>query len=124
MYKKILEFLGLSKERSEKEVFIYARVSASKQKEDLKRQIDSLESYAANKNWRITGIYKDIASGLNDRRRDLLRLISDLPIKLPDYVICTYKDRVARFGTRLLEQFCSIYEVKPVETQIKEISEE
>ena len=61
---------------------------------------------------------------MNDGRRDLLRLISDIPIKLPDYVICTYKDRVARFGTRLYEQFCSIYEVKLVETQIKEISEE
>ena len=123
-YKKIMGFLGLGKERSEKEVFIYARVSASMQKEDLKRQIDSLENYAANKNWRITGSYKDIASGLNDGRRDLLRIITDIPIKLPDFIICTYKDRVARFGTRLLEQFCSIYDVQLVETQIKEISEE
>ena len=123
-YKKILKFLGLCKEKSQEEVFIYARVSASKQKEDLKRQIDSLENYAKSRNWRIAGIYKDIASGLNDGRRDLLRMITDLPTKLPDYVLCTYKDRVARFGTRLLEQFCSIYEVKLVETQIKEISEE
>jgi predicted site-specific integrase-resolvase len=124
LYNKIMNFLGLSKDKSEKEVFIYARVSASKQKEDLKRQIDSLENYAENNNWRITGIYKDIASGLNDGRKDLLKMISDIPTKLPDLVLCTYKDRIARFGTRLLEQFCSIYDIKLMETQIKEISEE
>jgi len=31
---------------------------------------------------------------------------------------------VARFRTRLLEEFCTIYDVELVETQIKEISEE
>ena len=123
-FKRVLQFLGLHKEKSEKEVFIYARVSASRQKEDLRRQIVSLEQYAEVNNWRIAGIYKDIASGLNDGRKDLLRMISDLPIVLPDYVLCTYRDRVARFSTRLLEQFCSIYNIQLVEAQIKEISEE
>ena len=113
-YKKKLKYLGLAKEKSQKEVFIYARVSASKQKDDLKRQIESLKDHAYNNNWVITGIYKDIASGLNDGRKDLLRMISNIPTKLPDMILCTYctyKDRVARFGTKLLEQFCSIYDI-------------
>ncbi len=108
LYKTIMNFLGLSRDKTEKEVVIYARVSSGRQKEDLKRQIESLENYARERNWRITGVYKDIASGLNDGRKDLLRMISDLPTKLPDYVLCTYRDRIARFGTRLLEQFCNI----------------
>ena len=119
-----MNVLGLSKDNSEKEVFIYARVSSARQKEDLKRQISSLENHAKSRNWRITGVYKDIASGLNDGRKDLLKLISDLPTKLPDYVLCTYRDRIARFGTRLLEQFCSIYDAQLLETQIKDITEE
>ncbi|MCE7735707.1 MAG: IS607 family transposase [Candidatus Heimdallarchaeota archaeon] len=114
----------MNKERSEKKTIICARVSASKQKEDLNRQIISLKQYACKKGWKITGIYKDIASGLSDGRRNLLRMISDLPTKLPNFIICTYKDRVARIGTKLLEQFCSIYDIQLVETQIKEISEE
>ncbi len=124
MYKKIMNFLGLGKDKSEEEVFIYARVSSGRQKEDLKRQIDSLENHAKSRNWKITGIYKDIASGLNDGRKDLLKMISDIPTKLPDYILCTYRDRIARFGTRLLEQFCNIYDVQLLETQIKDITEE
>ncbi len=74
-----MNFLGLSRDKSDKEVLIYARVSSSRQKDDLKRQIASLENYARERNWRITGVYKDIASGLNDGRKDLFRMISDLP---------------------------------------------
>jgi len=123
-YNTILKFLGLIGEKSDKEVFIYARVSANKQKDDLKRQIRSLQEYSHNNGWKITGIYNDIASGLNDGRKDLLRMIADIPTKLPDLILCTYKDRIARFGTKLLEAFCSIYEVEVVETQIKTTSDE
>ena len=42
-YNKILKFLGLFKDKSEREIFIYGRVSASKQRDDLKRQIEGLE---------------------------------------------------------------------------------
>lgn len=47
-YNKILKFLGLAKVKSQKEVFIYSRVSAIKQKDDLKRQIESLKDHAYN----------------------------------------------------------------------------
>ena len=124
LYTRILEFLGLKKTRDKTEVFIYGRVSASKQKDDLKRQIDDLQAYVEEKGWGLTGIYKDIGSGLNDNRKGLLKLIRDIPKKLPDYVLCSYKDRVARFGTRLLEEFCEIYDVKLLETKIIERTEE
>jgi len=124
-YKKILQFLGIAKrETKKKEVFIYARVSANKQKEDLRRQISGLEKYALKNNWEITGNYKDIGSGLNDGRKNLLKLIRDIAKSSPDYIICTFKDRVARFGTKLLEEFCQIYDVKLIETEVKVTSEE
>ena len=69
-------------------------------------------------------IYQDIASGLNDQRKGLLRLIEDLPVIRPDYVICTYKDRIARFGTNLLETFCKIYKSELVEMRVQKQSEE
>ena len=122
LYTRILEFLGLKKRREQTEVFIYGRVSSSRQKEDLK--IQDLKDHVANNNWSLSGVYKDIGSGLNDNRKGLLKLIRDIPKKMPDYVLCSYKDRVARFGTRLLEEFCDIYNVKLVETRILESSEE
>ena len=39
-------------------------------------------------------------------------------------MICTYKDRLARFGTNLLEEFCKIYDTKLKEIKIKEASEQ
>ena len=46
-YKKILRFLGIGKEeKNRKQVLIYGRVSAHKQRDDLKRQIACLENYA------------------------------------------------------------------------------
>lgn len=46
--------------------------------------------------------------------------------KLSNYInctYCTYRDRMARFGTELLKHLCSIYNVQSVKPQIKEISE-
>lgn len=76
-YKKILQFLGIVKENDKVNVVIYARVSSSKQREGLKRQIELLENHAKNKSWNLIRVYSDIDSGLNDNRKNLLRLVKD-----------------------------------------------
>ena len=123
-YKAVLEFLGLSRPKEQPEVFIYARVSSARQKEDLKRQIQRLRAYTKDQGWRITGLYHDVGSGLNDNRKGLLRMINHLASNTPDFLVCSYKDRMARFGTRLIEEFCGIYDVKLVETLNRTQSEE
>ncbi|MHA1341461.1 MAG: recombinase family protein [Promethearchaeota archaeon] len=52
---------------------IYARVSTSHQKlgGDLDRQIDSLIKYAKRKGYKNIKIYKDVASGLNEKRTEI-----------------------------------------------------
>lgn len=59
-----------------KRIAIYARVSGNTQKDDLERQITTLESYV-RKDFPQTGyiIVKDIAGGLNEDRRRLGKLI-------------------------------------------------
>ncbi len=77
------------------------------------------------KGWNILKIYSDIGSGLNDNRKNLLRLVKDLPTSSIKYVLCTYRDRLARFGNLLLDEFCNIFDVKIIEVQSKiETSEE
>ncbi len=123
-YKKILQFLGIVKKENTINVAIYARVSSSKQRDDLKRQIELLEKYAKNKGWNVIKIYSDIGSGLNDNRKNLLKLVKDLPTSNLSYIICTYKDRIARFGNLLLEEFAKIYDIKIIEIQAKSESDE
>ena len=48
-YKKILQFFGIVKKEKEINVAIYARVSSSRQKEDVNRQIQLLEVYEIKK---------------------------------------------------------------------------
>ncbi len=100
-YKKVLQFSGIVKKETKINVVVYARVSSSKQREDLNRQIILLENYARNKDWNIIKIYSDIGSGLNDNRKNLLKMVRDLPTSNINYILCTYKDRFGNLTGRI-----------------------
>ena len=59
---------------------IYARVSTHKQKErgDLERQIDIISRFAIDKNPKKLKIFSDVASGLNDNRKQLNNLLDSV----------------------------------------------
>jgi predicted site-specific integrase-resolvase len=80
---------------------IYARVSTSKQKQDLDRQIEYLKT-----KYTSTNVYSDIASSLNFKRREFNKLLTLICNQKVDKVICTHKDRIARFGFDLFEWIC------------------
>lgn len=80
---------------------LYARVSSDKQKSDLLRQADYLQSLFPD-----GLIIKDIGSGLNYKRKGLLSLLGQvLSGNVREVVVC-HKDRLARFGFDLIEWFC------------------
>ena len=89
-----------------KQIVIYARVSSSKQKEDLGRQIELLQDCIEEQKEVLVQVYKDIGSGMNDKRKGLQRLIRDC-LKKPrriDKVIITFGDRLTRFGTNIIRE--------------------
>ena len=55
---------------------IYAKVSAVKQKDGIKRQIDHLKIFAVDHNPKNLIVKSDIGSGLNDNRKELNQLIN------------------------------------------------
>lgn len=59
-----------------KNIAIYGRVSNTKQKEDLVRQMQILRSYVASNGNIIDYEFSDIASGMNEDRPDFNKLIS------------------------------------------------
>jgi len=90
-------------------VTIYCRVSSSNKKDDLKRQIQRCSEFACARGLSITKIYKEIASGMNDNRRELHRMLDSNPTT----IIVEHKDRLTRFGFNyieklLLKQNCKI----------------
>jgi len=98
------------------QVVSYARVSSSKQRHDLHRQLRHLESFVNSHHWHLLKSYKDVGSGINDKRKGLLQLIKDLPDLQPQFVICSYYDRLSRFGITLLETVCSLFSTKIITT--------
>ena len=81
-----------------RKVAIYARVSTTKQKEDLNRQIEMVKGYAISNGYKIEKIFKDIASGMNENRTEFNLLLRDIFSGNVDTVFISYKDRLTRFG--------------------------
>lgn len=57
---------------------IYARVSSTKQKEDLNNQIETIKNYCISNGVIVNKIYKEIASGMNENRQELNNLVNDV----------------------------------------------
>lgn len=88
--------------------YIYARVSTSAQKKDLDCQVDLLLNYCMVNGIRVSGVYKDIASGISfDDRKDLFKLMDDVIAKRVDKVIITYKDRLSRIAFSFFKELFS-----------------
>jgi putative resolvase len=82
----------------ERERIVYARVSSTKQRGDLERQVASLQS-----TFPTYRVVSDIGSGLNFKRRGLLNLL-DLAVegRLAEVVV-SHRDRLARFGFEFIQ---------------------
>jgi len=100
-----------------KRIVIYARVSDNTQKDDLERQISSLEDYVRKHFPQAKYIVvKDIASGLKEDRRGLRRLMEMARKRQVDAVVVAYKDRLIRFGFTYLKELFEAYGVKVIVT--------
>ena len=58
-------------------VALYARVSSHDQRHDLDRQLARLSTYAAQHDLHVVEAVAEVGSGLNGKRKKLLRLLSD-----------------------------------------------
>ena len=81
--------------------YAYCRVSSSKQKDDLERQIQfAKETYPDYE------IIWDIGSGLNFKRKGLLRMVEHVMRGDVQEIVVSHKDRLCRFAFELLEWIC------------------
>ena len=92
--------------------FIYCRVSTKKQQEsgNLQRQQERLIQYCKENHYNIVTIYEEVASGLNDNRRELTKMFRNL--NDVDVIVVEYADRLARFGFSYLKEFAQSFNVK------------
>jgi len=91
----------------------YARVSTNDQKDDLNRQIQLLEMYCASRGFEYE-VISDLGSGLNYRKKGLVRLIKLICSNGIDRLVITNKDRLLRFGSELIFSLCENFSVEVI----------
>ena len=82
----------------DKEKFIYCRVSSSKQKDDLGRQVKFMQKkYPKHK------VIKDIGSGINFKRKGFLSLLQQIFKGSVSEVVVASNDRLSRFNQEFFD---------------------
>jgi len=90
-------------------VAIYARVSSNENKTNLESQANRLKEYAIANGYTIVHIVKEVGSGVNDNRKELLKLLSK-----KDYgiLLVEHKDRLTRFGFNYIKTLLNTKNIK------------
>lgn len=82
--------------------YIYCRVSSSKQKDDLERQVKHLQQAFPTHD-----VISDVGSGLNFKRKGLLRMVDEVVRGDVEQIVVSHKDRLCRFAFELIEWLCN-----------------
>lgn len=103
-------------------VVIYCRVSNQSRKNELEYQVDRCVAYANAKGYQVSKIYKEVASGMNDSRKELWQMLDSSPTK----IVVENKDRLTRFGFNYLEkllvkQGCTLEVMNPNENDEQDL---
>ena len=108
---QILGIIRKGNNNDRKTNLLYARVSTRKQEEYLKNQVKRLEEYTKLNNWNYE-IIQEIASGVNENRRGLEKLLNMVERGEVERLVIEHPDRLARFGFNYLKKFLSAFGVK------------
>ena len=110
---------------------VYARVSTHKQSNDLEHQKKLLMDFMIARGVSPDLVFSDVASGMNENRTDLYKLIQLVTEKRVNAVYITYKDRLTRFGFEYFVKLFALFGTdiivvnKAIETEYqKELSED
>lgn len=95
---------------------VYARVSSSENRSNLDTQAERLSQYCTAKGWTVNEVVKECASGLNDNRPKLSKILTE---RKATRLVIEHKDRLTRFGfnyIKLLLNDCDIVVVNECDT--------
>jgi len=86
--------------KNDLKVYVYCRVSNNSRKKDLNNQVKRCLEFCTARGYEVIKVYKEIASGMNDKRKQLWKLLDNNPVK----IIVEHKDRLTRFGFEYIEK--------------------
>lgn len=87
-------------ENKDSRIVIYCRVSNHNRKEEMEYQVTRCCDFCLARGYSVEKVYKEVASGMNDKRKELWKMIESSPT----IVVVEHKDRLTRFGFNYLEK--------------------
>jgi putative resolvase len=95
------DFLG---HNSAKRRICYCRVSSSKQRDDLERQVNFMQEKFPQHE-----LITDIGSGLNFKRKGFRSILESICSGMVSEVVVAHRDRLCRFGTDLIRHILEYF---------------
>ena len=92
----------------ERAVVVYARVSSSAQRSDLKNQRAVLESFCAAKGLSEVEFLEEVGDGMNFHRKQFLALVERISRGEVKCLVIAHRDRLARFGFEMIEHLARV----------------
>jgi len=80
---------------------VYARVSSSQNRKNLKSQSKRLVDFCNANGWEVSQVIEECGSGVNDSRPKLLKMLKDDSISR---IVVEHKDRLTRFGFNYIKE--------------------
>jgi predicted site-specific integrase-resolvase len=102
-------------------VALYSRVCSADQKGDLDRQLARLTEYAVANKMMIVDAVKEVGSGLNGRRKGMMRLLGNSQVQT---ILVEHRDRLMRFGFEYVEATLAAQGRKVVVIEAEELNDD
>ncbi|CAN0008518.1 unnamed protein product, partial [Ectocarpus sp. 4 AP-2014] len=100
-YRYLLDTIAIRDHTTTRSEIAYCRVSSSKQKDDLCRQVQSFkETHPEHE------IVKNVGSGIDFKRKGRLRVVDAVLEGHVEEIVIAHRDRLCRFAFNFLEWIC------------------
>ena len=84
-------------------VVVYCRVSNHDGKEEMEYQVQRCLEYCRAKGYSVSKVYKEVASGMNDKRTQLFKMLESEPT----VIVIENKGTLTQEGFTYIEYFCN-----------------
>ena len=108
----VYAFIGQKKEKKNKKIISYSRVSTQNQKSQLKEQTQRIYNSCVNKGIKLDEQIEDIKSGMSSDRKGFNYVCQEIIKGNVELLVIENKDRLLRFGYEIFEDFFKYFGTK------------
>lgn len=108
----VYAFIGQKKEKKNKKIISYSRVSTQNQKSQLKEQTQRIYNSCVSKCIKLDEQIEDIKSGMSSDRKGFNYVCQEIIKGNVELLVIENKDRLLRFGYEIFEDFFKYFGTK------------